>query len=252
MTNTTTNKTTKNHEAITLENVQTIAVKAAYHTIKLLDSLSGTTTTRQLLNGFAHLTGVKTAKNKKQHIAKHYLKDDKGHYIKDSDGKKIIDHIEKRIIEDNSIIISQSSDTDDLVNEAALALLENMDNENAFQLACKAVRQYVYAQSNNRGQYKHMYIEDYTGTNENGEPITDIIDVNNGISALLKRIDNQSIISSIVSALSPTQKRILHYISLGYTNITISKRLGISDKTVSVHIARIRAKARELYPDFAI
>jgi RNA polymerase sigma factor (sigma-70 family) len=206
MTNTTktnTTNTTNTHEKITFENVQSIASKAVYHTLKLLESKSASSTIRELLNGFAHLD-------------------------------------------------TETVGTNDLIQTAVVALLENMDNENAFQLACKAVRQYVYMQSSNRGQYKHMYIEDYTGTNDNGEPITDIVDVNNGISALLKRIDDQSIISSIISALSPTQKRILHYISLGYTNITISKRLGISAKTVSVHIARIRAKARELYPDFTI
>jgi RNA polymerase sigma factor (sigma-70 family) len=208
MTNTTTNttktnttNTTTSHEPITLENVQSVAAKAAYHTLKLLEAKSASDTIRELLNGFTHLD-------------------------------------------------TETVGTNDLIQTAIVSLLENMDNENAFKLACRSVRQYIYAQSNNRGQYKHMYIADYNNLDEDGNP--DIEDVNNGISALLKRLDNTSVISTIVAQLSPTQRKVLHYISLGYTNITISKRLGISDKTVSVHVARIRAKARELYPDFTI
>lgn len=196
MATTNTNKPNPNeHEPITMDNVYTVAKKAAYHTLKLLESKSANETIRNLINGFAHLD-------------------------------------------------TETAGTNDLINTAVVALLENMDDPNAFPLACKAVRQYVYNQSTKRADTKHLYIDDpNTG---------DIVNVNNDINHLINRLDNQSIISDITAQLSPTQRKVLKYIAYGYTNVTIAKRLNISDKTVSVHISRIRAKASELYPNFTI
>lgn len=135
-----------------------------------------------------------------------------------------------------------NSDAQDIVSAAALAYLEAEadGSENAFLDAVRAVHRYVYGQKQKQADNKHIWIDDP----ETGE----IENVNNNIHRLLNCIYTDEVINTISAALSPTQRKILKYMAYGYTNITIAKRLTISDKTVSVHVARIRAKAKELFP----
>lgn len=136
-----------------------------------------------------------------------------------------------------------TADAQDIVSAAALAYLEAeaAESANAFLDAVRAVHRYVYGQKQKQADNKHIWIDDpNTGEIEN---------VNNNIHRLINCVYTDEVINTISAALSPTQRKILKYMAYGYTNITIAKRLNISEKTVSVHVARIRAKAKELYPD---
>lgn len=136
-----------------------------------------------------------------------------------------------------------SHDAQDIVSEAMLQYLEAeaVESENAFIESVKAVHRYVYAQKQKQADNKHIWIDDpKTGDVEN---------VNNCIYRLINSIYANDIINAISVILSPTQRKVLKFMAYGYTNITIAKKLNISDKTVSVHITRIRAKALELYPE---
>lgn len=140
------------------------------------------------------------------------------------------------------IIINQ--DVSDVIQEAILSLLENMDNENNFMLAVKAVCNYVYRQKRRYSKPSILYIDNA----ETGE----IENTNKGITHMLNHIEHNDIIDNIVKVLSPTQIKVLKLLAFGYSNVQISEKLNISDKTVSVHVSRIREKARTLYPDFTL
>lgn len=53
--------------------------------------------------------------------------------------------------------LNDGNDTNELINVASLALLDNMtdNNDNAFPLACKAVRQFIYAQNKQHTTTQH-------------------------------------------------------------------------------------------------
>jgi|GEM_PF-5639887 len=53
--------------------------------------------------------------------------------------------------------LKDGNDTNELIQVAALALMENMtaNNDNAFPLACKAVRQFIYAQNKQHATTTH-------------------------------------------------------------------------------------------------
>lgn len=139
---------------------------------------------------------------------------------------------------------SNNQDTSDIIQEAILSLIENMDNKDNFILAVKAVCNYIYRQKRRYSKPGILYIDNP----ETGE----IENTNSGITHMLNHIEHNDIIDNIVKVLSPTQIKVLKFLAFGYSNVQISEKLNISDKTISVHVSRIREKARTLYPDFTL
>ena len=181
----------KKHEKVTLENVYNMATKAAYCTVKLIDSKSGTPMTKNLLMGF--------------------------------------------------IDLEHSQDSCDLVQEAAAAMIENIDHSDVFLLGCKAVNNYIYRQKQNRGKYKHIYVDNP----ETGE----IEDVNDTISKIVDKVGYSEVIDNICAILSTHQTKVLKLMGIGYPITVIAKKMNVNKQTIIKHIERIRQKAKMIYPN---
>lgn len=167
------------------------------------------------------------------------------------------------------------NDTDDCIQKAALSLWENIaDNggetatETAFMDAVRAVHQHIYEQDKNtstkvrrkyddKGQllaindyqyikYPHIYIDEYTGTDENGNATFDIVDVNDELAKYIAGQMANDTINEVLAILTATQKRIVSYMARGYTYETMAARLNISNGMVRKHVQRIREKARTI------
>lgn len=164
------------------------------------------------------------------------------------------------------------NDTDDCITAAALALWENINEnggetatETAFMDAVRAVHRYIYQQDKNtstkvrrtydeKGQllavndyqyikYPHIYIDAYTGTDENGAATFDIVDVNDELSKYINGQMANDTINDVLALLTATQKRVLSYLAKGYTYETIAARLNITNAAARKHVQRIREKA---------
>lgn len=167
------------------------------------------------------------------------------------------------------------NDTDDCIQAAALSLWENIaDNggetatETAFMDAVRAVHQHIYEQDKNtstkvrrkyddKGQllaindyqyikYPHIYIDAYTGTDENGNATFDIVDVNDELAKYITGQMANDTINEVLAILTATQKRIVSYMAKGYTYETIAARLNISNAAARKHVQRIREKAQTI------
>jgi len=156
-----------------------------------------------------------------------------------------------------------ASDADDCISVAFEALYADFTENDgacspeAFSKACSAVHAYVYSEESATAtrtrrkydesgnllalnEYKyvkhpHMYIED--------EATGDIVDVNDGISRLMRGLVAHETIQAVLALLTPTQKRIIAHVAKGHTNATIAKRLNITPVTVRRHLQIIREKA---------
>ena len=174
-----------------------------------------------------------------------------------------------------------ANETDDCINTAVLAILEDIDEndgetatEDAYKKACTAVRNYVYQQDNNTGtrirakydaqgnlidrkeykyiKYPHLYIDAIDADGNTAQ----YIDVNDKLSKYINGLFTHDTITEILSTLNETQKQIVHYIAKGYTNTTICRLMAVKDKktgetvpmpenTLYSHIHRIRQKAKD-------
>lgn len=137
--------------------------------------------------------------------------------------------------ESATTILGDGSDT---INVAYITLVETADFKAAYQAVCR----YIY-QSKQR-HIKHMFVD----ISEDADA-SELQDVNNTIAAAIKHLDAIPALRSIIEILTPMQRKVLHYVSLGYTTITIGKRLGISQPRVTQHMQAIQAKALTLYPN---
>lgn len=172
----------------------------------------------------------------------------------------------------NQYAAAVANDTDDCIQAAALALAEDImanggkqGTEDSFLSAVRAVHRYIYQQDSNTAtrirrkydsngnllaindyqyiKYPHLYIDAYTGEDSEGAPTFDIVDVNDELSKHMQQLYSNELINAILEILSPTQKRVLHYLAMGYTYETIGKRLNITYDGVRYHIKQIRQKA---------
>lgn len=121
---------------------------------------------------------------------------------------------------------------------------DKFDNEDMHQLrlvgykACnqegRAIRQNVY---------KHLYIEAYT--DEDNNPMYDIVDVTAQIQ-VEEAVGNNEVIKELWQHFKPTQKTVIKYVSQGYTDETISKRLGCTRRNVCKIRHTYKRKALEV------
>lgn len=165
-----------------------------------------------------------------------------------------------------------ANDTDDCINAAALALWENIvenggetATDDAFITAVRAVHRYIYQQDTNTStrvrrkydekgnllavndyqyiKYPHIYIDAVAGTDDDGNALFEVVDVNDELSKYIKGQRDNDTINDVLAILTATQKRILHYIARGYTYETIGERLDMTTAAVKMQVRRIRQKA---------
>lgn len=270
----------KEYPAITLETLERTAVAAAWVAVnaqlrgkarKVTDGKGnvldhdgnngGNETMRRLYNGFAY--GIATMRGKMAECADEY----------ESNPTK--DTLATLLESMDNYTATTANDTDDCISVARLSLWESIVNnggaeadEEAFNRACNAVRCHIHAEDSNTAtrirrkydengnllaiddyqyiKYPHLYIDEYSGTDENGNPRFDIVDVNDELSKYIRgQMDNDTI-NEALALLTTTQRRIVHMVARGYTQETIAKRLNMTDRTVRNHLARIREKVAHI------
>lgn len=229
----------KKYEPITEENIMEMAAKAAHTGIKNLLKRTGDKRTKRLLDELEHYKPI-TEWTTEKRTPRKTLPDkvEMQHNVKFSDYNGLVE---------------------DLIQVAALALYENMGNDDAFIIASNAVRNFQRKQGD-RGRttitikddngnpktvevprYKHAFIEDF----EAGE----IQDINDTISKIVDKVGYSQVIDNITAILSATQTKVLKYMAHDYSINIISQKVGISVTATKKHIHTIRQKARLLYPD---
>ena len=151
--------------------------------------------------------------------------------------------------------LSTLSDSADLVNTAALTMIEvdgeqatdeeYQPTEDAIKAAYTAVYHAIYASRNKRGSIKSVYVEDLQH-NDNGE----IVD--SAYVRVTKYYDIDSIadyqytmdmLGAISDRLTTRQAEILHYRMQGKTQDEIAEKMGVNQSTVCRAFEHIRKVA---------
>lgn len=169
-----------------------------------------------------------------------------------------------------------ANDFDDLVQTAVLALWQDLVNnggvccsDTAFIDGLRAVANeinhnkgnllecQVTVKTNDKGdivdrkskykvKYKHLYIDEYTGEDEDGTPLFEIVDTTNRIAEYIDRECDNDTINEITALLTPTQREILKRVAQGRTYETIARTLGLTVDKVKYNMRVIREKAQTI------
>lgn len=151
--------------------------------------------------------------------------------------------------------LSTLSDSADLVNTAALAMIETdgeqaagddyQPTEDAIKAAYAAVYHAIYASRNKKGSIKSVYVEDLQH-NDSGEIIdTDYVRVTKyyDIDNIADYQYTMNMLAAISDRLTTRQAEILHYRMQGYGVQEIANKLGVDKSTITHTMDRIRNKA---------
>lgn len=169
-----------------------------------------------------------------------------------------------------------ANDFDDLVQTAVLALWQDLVNnggvccsDTAFIDGLRAVDNVINnakrnllecqitVKTNDKGdivdrkskykvKYKHLYIDEYTGEDEDGAPLFEIVDTTNRIAEYIDRECDNDTINEITALLTPTQREILKRVAQGRTYETIARALGLTVDKVKYNMRVIREKAQTI------
>lgn len=154
--------------------------------------------------------------------------------------------------------LSTLSDSADLVNAAALAMIETdgeqatTDNyrptEQAIKAAYKAVYHAIYASRNKKGSIKSVYVEDLQH-NDSGEIVdTAYVRVTKyyDIDSIADYQYTMNMLGAISDRLTTRQAEILHYRMQGLGVQAIADKLGVDKSTITHTMDRIRKKAVDI------
>lgn len=154
--------------------------------------------------------------------------------------------------------LSTLSDSADLVNAAALAMIETdgeqatTDNyqptEQAIKAAYKAVYHAIYASRNKKGSIKSVYVEDLQH-NDSGEIVDSAyvrVTKYYDIDSIADYQYTMNMLGAISDRLTTRQAEILHYRMQGLGVQAIADKLGVDKSTITHTMDRIRKKAVDI------
>lgn len=154
--------------------------------------------------------------------------------------------------------LSTLSDSADLVNAAALAMIEAdgeqattedyRPTEQAIKAAYKAVYHVIYESRNKRGSIKSVYVDDLQH-NDNGEIVdTAYVRVTKyyDIDSIADYQYTMDMLGAISDRLTTRQAEILHYRMQGLGVQAIADKLGVDKSTITHTMDRIRKKAVDI------
>lgn len=154
--------------------------------------------------------------------------------------------------------LSTLSDSADLVNAAALAMIETdgeqattnnyQPTEQAIKAAYKAVYHAVYASRNKKGSIKSVYVEDLQH-NDSGEIVDSAyvrVTKYYDIDSIADYQYTMNMLGAISDRLTTRQAKILHYRMQGLGVQAIADKLGVDKSTITHTMDRIRKKAVDI------
>ena len=121
------------------------------------------------------------------------------------------------------------------------------------QWACVAVREYIY--KHGQTDYKRAYVDRQIDKDGNTETEAEAIDRLYYQVGRYYDIENekdyviQSAMVELLQGLTDRQKLILHYRRQGKSTVQIAEKLGVSQQSISKHLAKIQAVITEKMPE---
>lgn len=242
------------------EQIIHLSKKESFCTVRKLDSVSGTEITRKLMQGFKHLSELKTISEKID------ILDDIDRIELTAEQRKTYDNKKA----DCFLYDDIAGNTEDVISVSTLANIQtirNDDIDNIFSNGCKDVRNHIYSQGS-RGaakkivtddngnkkeivtaRYHHLYISDIE---QEIEKIDAGIDVTKQIEQAETTVLQNTMLYNIFTALTNRQKTVLKQIAKGYSLITVAKHLNCSKQNITNIVNDIRKTAKKLYPNAII